>query len=73
MQIDYDPQADAIYVRLREGEVDDTLEINKYIYVDVDETGLPIGLEILFASQILESEDVTSVTLNIGRAKHMTG
>ncbi len=72
MEIDYDPQADAIYVRLREGEVDDTREINKYIYVDVDETGLPIGLEILFASQILESEDVTSVTLNIGRAMPMT-
>jgi hypothetical protein len=24
MQIDYDPQADAIYIRLRNGEVDDT-------------------------------------------------
>ena len=34
MQIDYDPQADAIYVRLRSGEVDDTLSVGKYIYVD---------------------------------------
>ncbi|HEX6387123.1 MAG TPA: DUF2283 domain-containing protein [Anaerolineae bacterium] len=68
MQIDYDPQADAIYVRLRDGIVDDTHEVSKYIYVDVDERGVPLGLEILFASQVLGDKDLTSVTLNIARA-----
>ena len=29
MQIDYDPQADAIYIRLRDGEVGDTQEVSK--------------------------------------------
>lgn len=29
MQIDYDPQANAIYIRLRAGEVDDTVEAGK--------------------------------------------
>jgi uncharacterized protein YuzE len=29
MQIDYDPQADAVYIRLRTGEVDDTVEASK--------------------------------------------
>ena len=67
MQIDYDPQADAIYVRLRKGEVDDTLEAAKYVYVDVDENGVPLGLEILFAGRILAKEDMTSVTVNFGR------
>ncbi len=67
MQIDYDPQADAIYIRLRKGEVDDTLEAGKYVYVDVDENGVPLGLEILFAGRMLAKEDVTSVTVNIGR------
>ena len=67
MQIDYDPQADALYIQLREGEVDDTLEASKYVYVDVDENGVPLGLEILFASRVLAQEDVTSVTVNIGR------
>lgn len=47
MQIDYDPQADTMYIQLRQGEVDDTLEINKYIYVDVDEDAVPLGIEIL--------------------------
>jgi uncharacterized protein YuzE len=67
MQIDYDPQADAIYIRLRAGEVDDTLEAGKYVYVDVDENGVPLGLEILFAGRMLAKEDMTSVTVNIGR------
>ena len=67
MQIDYDPQADAIYIKLRTGEVDDTLEAGKYVYVDVDENGVPLGLEILFAGRMLAKEDVTSVTVNIGR------
>ena len=67
MQIDYDPQADAIYIRLRDGDVDDTEQVSKYIYVDVDAAGVPLGLEILFASQVLADRDVTSVTLNIGR------
>jgi uncharacterized protein YuzE len=73
MQIDYDPQADAIYIRLRDGDVDDTQKVSKYIYVDTDEAGVPLGLEILFASQVLAEQDVTSVTLNIGRTAQLTG
>lgn len=72
IQIDYDPQADAVYVRLREGEVDDTLTVGKNIYVDVDEDGAPLGLEILFAGRTLTTQDVTSVTVNLVRSGHAT-
>lgn len=65
MQINYDPQADAIYIRLREGEVDDTLQIGKYIYTDVDREGLPLGLEILFASRVMASKELTSISFNV--------
>ncbi len=68
MQIDYDPEADALYVHFREGEVDDTRRISKYIYVDEDKSGQPLGLEILFASRALAGQDMTSVTVNISRA-----
>ncbi len=67
MQIDYDPEADAIYVRLRPGEVDDTLTVGKYVYVDVDHEGVPLGLEILFAGRVLAATDLTSVTINLNR------
>lgn len=67
MQIDYDPQADALYIHLRSGEVDDTLDVGQYVYVDVDENGVPLGVELLFAKRSLTIEDVTSVTFNIVR------
>ncbi|MBE7556471.1 MAG: DUF2283 domain-containing protein [Anaerolineales bacterium] len=72
MKIDYDPQADAIYIQLRPGEVDDTLEAGKYVYVDVDKEGMPLGLEILFAGRLLAQEDMTSVTVNIRRIAEYT-
>ncbi len=73
MKIDYDPQADAIYVQLKEGEVADTLDVSKYIFVDVDEKDIPLGIEILFVSRHLEMEDLTTVTLNIGKAAELVG
>ncbi len=73
MQIDYDLEADAFYIHLRPGEVDDTQQINKYVYVDLDEQGQPLGLEILFASDVLAGQDATSVTFNVGRVAQAVG
>lgn len=67
LQINYDPQADAIYIRLREGEVDNTLPVGKYIYADVDANGVPLGLEILFASRVMASKELTSVSFNVSQ------
>ena len=67
MQINYDPEADAIYVQLRSGNVDDTRKISKYVYVDEDENGSPIGLEILFASQILDKDEMSGVTFSVSQ------
>ncbi len=67
MQINYDPQADAIYIQLLKGEVDDTLQAGKYIYVDVDRDGVPLGVEILFPSRTLSREDMTSITFNVSQ------
>jgi uncharacterized protein YuzE len=68
MKIDYDPEADAMYIRLRAGDIDDTLVVGKYVFVDIDSAGVPLGLEILFAGRTLAAEDITSVTVNIGRS-----
>ncbi len=65
MQITYDPLADALYLRLRDGEIDDTLQITPYILVDVDSKGQPLGFEILFAKRILGQLDLTNLRVNI--------
>jgi uncharacterized protein YuzE len=73
MKIDYDPQADAMYIQFVEDEVDDTLEMGNNIFVDVDKDGTPLGIEILFVSRRFAVEDLTTVTLNIGRTADLVG
>ncbi len=67
MQINYDQQADALYIQLRDGKVDDTIEADKYIYVDVDADGVPVGLEILFAGRFAAAPDAEEITINFTR------
>jgi uncharacterized protein YuzE len=43
----YDPDAEAAYIRMSQGEVAETIEITESLYIDVDENGEPIGIEIL--------------------------
>ena len=72
MQIDYDPHADAVYIRLRDGEVAETLEAGKYVYVDVDEEGVPLGIELLFAGRLMTKEGLASITVNLGQLSRST-
>jgi uncharacterized protein YuzE len=65
MKITYDPQADALYIELQPGDVDDTIEITPYIYVDVDANGFPLGFEILFAKKMLGKIDKTMIPIQI--------
>jgi uncharacterized protein YuzE len=67
MQIDYDPRADALYISLRDGTPEQTLEVGKHVYVDVDADGVPLGVELLFAGRLVAQDDLTSVTVNIAR------
>ena len=55
--VDYDSQANAMYIQLKEGEVDDTLEVGSNVFVDVDKDGTHLGVEILFVSRCFVAED----------------
>ena len=48
----YDPEADAVYIRIGQGKFDRTEEAGPFIY-DVDADGRILGIEILFVSQTL--------------------
>ena len=61
--LQYDPQVDALYVRLRDafperGEVHRTRELDDRRRVDYDERGDPVGIEILEASLGVPLNDV---------------
>ena len=47
LRISYDRVADALYIRLKEGKVSNSIEVNEGIIVDLNEKGEIMGLEIL--------------------------
>ena len=51
IQIRYDPEANAVYAKLRQAEGwIRTREIDSSRFVDIDETGEAVGVELLFVS-----------------------
>jgi uncharacterized protein YuzE len=52
----YDPEADALYIRLGKGKYEYTEEAGPLLY-DVDDAGRVLGIEILAASRVLAPGD----------------
>jgi uncharacterized protein YuzE len=46
-RVKYDPLADALYIKVEEGEVSDSLELREGLIVDLNDKGEVIGIEIL--------------------------
>ena len=45
--IRYDPEADALYIKIRDGKVADSEEISDGVIIDYDEDGNIIGIEVV--------------------------
>ena len=50
MKVEYDPKADAIYIRLLAGEVTESDEVRPYVVLDFDINGRVLGIEMLDVS-----------------------
>ena len=51
MKIRYDPDADAMYIRLSDEEIDKTRKIDDNTILDYDKKGQLVGIEILFVKE----------------------
>ena len=51
MKIEYDQQADAMYIRLRAGTVTESDEVRPGVVFDFDASGQVVGIEMLDVSQ----------------------
>ncbi|WP_301101454.1 DUF2283 domain-containing protein [Propionivibrio sp.] len=51
MKIEYDPEADALYVRLGEQKITESEQVQPGVILDFDESGKVVGVEILSASK----------------------
>jgi uncharacterized protein YuzE len=63
LRIEYDKEADALYIQLREVDVDDNIDIEEGITVDLDENRHVVGFEILDASRKLSLSDMVNITI----------
>jgi uncharacterized protein YuzE len=58
MKIRYGPKVDALYIRLRDGEIEDSDEVSEGVVMDYDNDGLLMGIEILDASRVLGGREM---------------
>ena len=63
MKIEYDKEADALYIQLRDALVQDNIDIEEGITVDLDENRHIVGIEILDASKKLSLRDLVNITI----------
>ena len=61
MKIRFDQEADALYLRFREGKIAESDEIKNGLIIDYDEKGRPAAIEILPAKEILAKKPEISV------------
>jgi len=62
MKIEYDPEADALYIQIRQTKAYDNIDIEDGVTVDVDEEHHIVGLEILDASKRLSPSDLSNIS-----------
>ena len=62
MKIEYDREADALYIQLKESYVHDNIDIEEGISVDIDENGHAIGIEILDVTHRIPAEELAKLT-----------
>jgi uncharacterized protein YuzE len=63
VKIEYDPEADALYIQVREADVGDNIDIEDGVTVDVDADRHIVGLEILDASKRLTAADLSNIVI----------
>jgi len=49
--VHYDPDADILYIVVREGPVEDTVEVGEDVFIELGEGGEIMGMEIWRASR----------------------
>jgi uncharacterized protein YuzE len=58
MRIRYSPKVDALYIRLREGDIQESDEVSQGVVMDYDSAGVLMGIEILDASRVLGGREM---------------
>ncbi|OGO33201.1 MAG: hypothetical protein A2Z29_08810 [Chloroflexi bacterium RBG_16_56_11] len=63
MKIEYDKEADALYIILRDVPAADSRDLEGGVTIDLDGNGNIVGLEVLDASEKLGLEALTNISI----------
>jgi len=64
MRIEYDDEADALYILLKNSTPVDARDVGTGVTADFDEQGHIVGLEVLDAAEKLGLESILTVTID---------
>ena len=67
MKIRYDKDADAIYIKFRDGEYEVSKEVDEDVILDFDKKDKLIGIEILDVSEKIPAKNFMDVTFGVSR------
>ena len=62
MKIEYDKEADAVYIYLQQKEAAKTIELSEIVKADLDKEGKLIGIEVLNATQRYSLSDIFNIS-----------
>ena len=51
MKVKYDPDADAMNINLKRGDVAKTIELDENVIIDLDKSGEILTIEVLFVKE----------------------
>jgi uncharacterized protein YuzE len=61
MEINYDKEADAVYIEFRKGEFAKNKKIDDFTIIDLDDKGNILGIELLDVSKRIPIESLSEV------------
>ena len=63
MKIEYSKEVDALYIKIRDAKIVDSMDVEKGVTIDMDEKGHIVGIEILDASEKLNPSELTNISI----------
>lgn len=63
MEITFDSDADAMYIKFREGDFGSNKKIDDFTIVDLDKKGRILGIELLQVKKRIPKESLTEVNI----------
>ena len=63
MEINYDKEADAVYIEFQKGEFAKNMKIDDFTIIDLDKKGNILGIEILEVSKRIPIESLSEINV----------